>query len=190
MLAVACVLSATSFLGPSTMAPSMRLASSARSSDVAMSGAIPTKKAWVDFAKASDCPPGAIASGFRYGQELAIANVGGSLYALSNKLPPTGQPATLGTIEKLSGQPVIVEPVSGTCFSLKSGKVTGPWCPSTVGRLLLQFIVQPSDVPVYPVRKSGDKIQCQINVNLKAQFESNYWRGILDSQGKVDGGYY
>ena len=33
-------------------------------------------------------------------------------------------------------------------------------------------------------------VQVLINVNAKAQFESNYWRGILDSQGKVDGGYY
>ena len=31
---------------------------------------------------------------------------------------------------------------------------------------------------------------CVRAVNLKAQFESNYWRGVLDAQGKVDGGYY
>ena len=40
------------------------------------------------------------------------------------------------------------------------------------------------------VRKQGSKVQALINVNAKAQFEQNYWRGILDSQGKVDGGYY
>ena len=26
--------------------------------------------------------------------------------------------------------------------------------------------------------------------NAKQRFESNYWRGILDAQGKTDGGYY
>ena len=40
------------------------------------------------------------------------------------------------------------------------------------------------------VRKQGGKVQALINVNAKAQFEQNYWRGVLDSQGKVDGGYY
>ena len=29
-----------------------------------------------------------------------------------------------------------------------------------------------------------------IDVNAKAKFEAGYWRGVLDSQGKVDGGYY
>jgi hypothetical protein len=46
-------------------------------------------------------------------------------------------------------------------------------------------------VPVYPVRKTlGGNIEVLINVNAKAQFEQKYWRGVLDSQGKVDGGYY
>jgi hypothetical protein len=45
-------------------------------------------------------------------------------------------------------------------------------------------------VPVFPVRKQGNSIQVQINVNAKAQFEENYWRGILDAQGKQDGAYY
>jgi len=46
-------------------------------------------------------------------------------------------------------------------------------------------------VGVYPVRKSlGGNIEVLINVNAQAQFEQSYWRGILDSQGKVDGGYY
>jgi len=40
------------------------------------------------------------------------------------------------------------------------------------------------------LRKQGGYVQALINVNAKAQFEQKYWRGILDSQGKVDGGYY
>ena len=39
-------------------------------------------------------------------------------------------------------------------------------------------------------RKSGNAIQVKVNVNAKAQFEEGYWRGILDAQGKTDGGYY
>lgn len=45
----------------------------------------------------ADVRPGEINSGFQYGQEIAIAREkGGALYAMSNKLPPTGQPATFG----------------------------------------------------------------------------------------------
>jgi len=48
-----------------------------------------------------------------------------------------------------------------------------------------------TDVPVYPCRKGlGGNVEVLINANAKAQFEQNYWRGVLDSQGKVDGGYY
>jgi hypothetical protein len=43
---------------------------------------------------------------------------------------------------------------------------------------------------VFQSRVQGGNVQCLINVNAKAQFEQGYWRGVLDSQGKVDGGYY
>jgi nitrite reductase/ring-hydroxylating ferredoxin subunit len=149
--------------------------------------AIPSKKVWVTWLDASDLKPGEVTSGFRYGQEIAIAKTtGGKLFALSNKLPPTGQPATFGTIEGGS----IVEPITLTKFRLSDGKVDGTWCPSPIGRLLIGRLTTPTDVPVFPVRSQGGKIQVNINVNAKAQFESKYWRGVLDAQGKVDGGYY
>merc|ERR1719336_1240453 len=95
---------------------------------------------WVTFAKTSDCKPGTVISGFQYGQEIAIAcTKSGALYALSNKLPPTGQPATLGSVENGT----IVEPISMTAFSLKTGKVSGPWCPSPLGQLILKRIIPP-----------------------------------------------
>merc|ERR1711892_1039731 len=104
---------------------------------------VPDKKVWVSWIDAADAKPGTINSGFRYGQEIAIVcDPKGGLFALSNKMPPTGRPTS------------------------------------------------PSDIPVFPVRKQGGSVQVQINVNAKAQFESKYWRGVLDAQGKVDGGYY
>jgi len=166
----------------------LRLGATSSRAAVSMDGRnIPNKNVWVDFVAAKDVPPGSIAAGFRYGQEIAIANDKGKLYALANKLPPTGQPATFSTIE---GNGILIEPVSGSKFNMKTGKpVDGAWCPSLVGNLL-KLLVAPSDVAVYPCRKSGNSVQVLINVNAKAQFESAYWRGILDSQGKVDGGYY
>ena len=224
----------------------------------------------------SECKPGTITSGFRYGLEVAIVcDNKGSLYGFTNKMPPTGQPTTFANIEGDK----IVEPVSGTAFSLsafgaalefthtrtvtarpspegecpssrmalriaETGKQTGVWCPYPIGRLLIGRVTTPQDLqtcvppPVLPrrgvvacrfsrfvavtrahhgrtrlephpnslvgptahlaslfvtavqVRKQGSKVQALINVNAKAQFEQNYWRGILDSQGKVDGGYY
>jgi len=158
-----------------------------RSAEPQMSGgAIPTTKKWVPFVAARDCPPGTVASGFKFGQEIAIANDKGSLYALANKLPPTGQPATFAEIQ---GKGILKEPVSGTLFNMKTGKPVGEWCPTLVGKLF-RLLVGPTEVTTYPVRKSGNNIEVQINVNAKAQFEANYWRGVLDSQGKVDGGYY
>ena len=39
-------------------------------------------------------------------------------------------------------------------------------------------------------KKGGANIQVEVDVNYKLAYESNYWRGILDAQGKTDGGYY
>merc|ERR1711937_235074 len=126
----------------------------------------------------------------RFGQEIAIANSGGTLYAISNKLPPTGQPATFGVVEKGG---IIEEPITGQKFNLKTGKPVGePSGPIGKGISFLAGVAGVgTDVPVYPCRKGiGGNVEVLINANAKAQFEQNYWRGVLDSQGKVDGGYY
>ena len=150
---------------------------------------IPSKNAWVTFADSSEIVKGGVISGFSFGQELAIAcTKNGQLYAMANKLPPTGQPATLGKVTD-DGK-AIVEPLCGTAFDLKTGKPVGKWCPYPLGQLVFGRLIGPSDVAVFKVRQQGGKVQCLINVNAKAQFEQNYWRGVLDSQGKVDGGYY
>ena len=99
---------------------------------------------------------------------------------------PLPQPATLGNVF----EETIVEPLTNTAFSLKTGKVDGPWCPSPLGRLIFGRLLPPQDVSVFKTRKQGSAVQVLINVNAKAQFESGYWRGVLDAQGKVDGGYY
>ena len=40
-------------------------------------------------------------------------------------------------------------------------------------------------VPTYKVKKSGAFIQVEVDVAYKQNYESNYWRGILDAQGKT-----
>jgi len=172
-------------VSPNVVAP--RAMAPMRSVEAQMKARPSDKFVWVTFAKTSDLKPGEIISGFNYGQELAfICTPSGSLYAVANKLPPTSQPATLCSITETE----IVEPIGGTAFSLKTGKVKGDWCPSFLGKLIFGRLVPPQDLVVFKCRKQGSSVQALINVNLKAQFESNYWRGVLDSQGKVDGGYY
>jgi len=148
---------------------------------------IADKNVWVDLLSAAECKPNTINSGFRYGVEIAVVcDQSGTLYGFSNKMPPTGQPTTFAKIEGRN----IVEPVTGTQFDLKTGKQNGKWCPYPIGQLIIGRVTTPQDLDVFKVRKQGNNVQAFINVNAKAQFEQKYWRGVLDSQGKVDGGYY
>jgi len=74
----------------------------------------------------------------------------------------------------------------------ETGKPIGAWCPAPplIGPIIFNALSSPSPLTVFPCRKSGNKIEANVNVNAKAQFESGYWRGVLDAQGKTDGGYY
>jgi len=155
-----------------------------RTAAVTMAGGkIASKNIWVPV---TEMPAnGEIVSGFKYNVEVAVANDGGKLYGFINKMPPTGQPATFATIE----DKCLVEPITKTKFSLQSGKVVGTFCPGGIGKLF-GFLVPEQDMDTVQVRAKGGKVEALINVNAKAQFEQKYWRGILDAQGKVDGGYY
>ena len=42
----------------------------------------------------------------------------------------------------------------------------------------------------YPLRNKNGKLEVEVDVNVKDRFESQYWRGVLDAQGKTDGKYY
>ena len=128
---------------------------------------IPSKNAWVTFADSSEIVKGGVISGFSFGQELAIAcTKNGQLYAMANKLPPTGQPATLGKVTD-DGK-AIVEPLCGTAFDLKTGKPVGKWCPYPLGQLVFGRLIGPSDVAVFKVRQQGGKVQVRHGTTNKA----------------------
>uniref|UniRef100_A0A7R9VVY4 Rieske domain-containing protein n=1 Tax=Pseudictyota dubia TaxID=2749911 RepID=A0A7R9VVY4_9STRA len=130
--------------------------------------------------------PGTATSGVAGGLAICIAvDPSGSIYALGDKCPPVNQPLSFGKVTAGA----IEDPVLGTKFSLKTGEVVGDWCPSGIGKLL-GGLFEPVGVPVFPVKKSGANIEVQVDVNAKANFESQYWSGILDAQGKADGKYY
>lgn len=139
----------------------------------------------IDIADLPD--PGSATSGVAGGLAICIAvDPSGAVYALGDKCPPVNQPLSFGKVGK---DGTIQDPVLGTKFSLKTGDVVGAWCPSGIGKLI-GGAFSPIGVPTYPVRKSKNYIEVQVDVNAKANFEANYWSGILDAQGKADGKYY
>ncbi|KAL9189235.1 hypothetical protein ACHAXT_011725 [Thalassiosira profunda] len=142
---------------------------------------------FVDCISKDDLPsPGSATSGVAGGLAICIAvDPKGAVYALGDKCPPVNQPLSFG---KVGDDGTIADPVLGTKFSLKTGEVVD-WCPAGLGKLI-GGIFDPVGVPTYPVKAQGKSVQVQVDVNYKANFESEYWSGILDAQGKSNGKYY
>jgi nitrite reductase/ring-hydroxylating ferredoxin subunit len=167
----------------STPSPAFKTSSSTQ----LFAGPFKPKLAYVPCIATEDLPaPGQATSGVAGGLAICIAvDSNGSVFALGDKCPPVNQPLSFG---KVVGN-CIQDPVLGTKFNLKTGEVEGPWCPSGVGKLL-GGLFEPSGVPVYPVKTGKGTVDVQVDVNAKANFESQYWSGVLDAQGKANGKYY
>mmetsp|Transcript_7280 Transcript_7280/g.19819 ORF Transcript_7280/g.19819 Transcript_7280/m.19819 type:complete len:204 (+) Transcript_7280:19-630(+) len=148
------------------------------------------KYAWTPLVNAADLKPKSVASAVAYNQEIAIiVDKSGSIYAVGNKAPPAGQPLTFSTpTDNLT----IKDPVCGSEFDLQTGKVVpGTWLSSPLpGAILKLFLRDPEDLPTYPVRIKSGKVEAYVNQNAFKQYDDQYWKGILDAQGKADGGYY
>jgi nitrite reductase/ring-hydroxylating ferredoxin subunit len=111
----------------------------------------------------------------------------GKIYALGDKCPPVNQPLSFGQV---NADGTIEDPVLGTKFSLKTGDVVGPWCPSWGIAWVIGKAFSPMGVPIYPVKKGKETIDVQVDVNYKFNYEADYWSGALDAQGKANGKYY
>lgn len=145
------------------------------------------KLKFVDAIPVSALPkPGTATSAVCGGLDVCVAvGTDGLIYALGNKAPPTGSPLSDGKV----GSKTIKDAQFGTEFDLETGEVVGKWCPGGIG-FLVGKLYPASPVPTYKVKKTGKSIQVEVDVNYKLDYESNYWRGVLDAQGKTDGGYY
>uniref|UniRef100_A0A7S2FJC2 Rieske-like [2Fe-2S] domain-containing protein n=1 Tax=Octactis speculum TaxID=3111310 RepID=A0A7S2FJC2_9STRA len=142
---------------------------------------------FVDALPVSELPkPGTAKGAICGGLDVCIAvGTDGLIYALGNKAPPTGSPLKDGKV----GTKTIKDAQFGTEFDLETGDVVGKWCPGGIG-FLVGKLYPASSVPTYKVKKTGKSIQVEVDVNYKLDYEKNYWRGVLDAQGKTDGGYY
>jgi nitrite reductase/ring-hydroxylating ferredoxin subunit len=159
------------------------------SSPVAIRAA-PSKSVWGDVVRKSEVKTGQAVSGIAFGQEVAVMRVGGKLYGLGGKFPPADSPVA-GS--KVVGN-TVVDGVTGTAFNVATGKVEGKWCPGGIPVVgaVLGALTSPVDLQTVKLQEKGDFVQAQVNGNSVAGYEAGkgYWRGLLDAQGKVDGGYY
>jgi len=120
------------------------------------------------------------------GLDICIAvDTDGSVYAMGNKSPVLGTPMAIGPVK--AGK--IKDPITGTSFSLKTGEVVGPWCPNFPFSFLFALI-EPAGLPVFKCKTSGGAVSVEVDINAKTNFESGYWKGILDAKGKATGEYY
>jgi len=179
----------TAILGFQAVAPMSPTSSRAA---VQMSGRpsdYPTKNVWTTVCKTRDLKPASLKAVFGAGQDILIAtDKGGKTFAAANVCPHIGTPLDQGTVENGA----IICPLHRSAFDLKTGKLVGPWCPAPplIGPLTGK-LKSPRSLTIFPCRSNaGGDVQVLLDVNAKKRFDSQYWRGILDAQGKVDGGYY
>mmetsp|Transcript_16262 Transcript_16262/g.20791 ORF Transcript_16262/g.20791 Transcript_16262/m.20791 type:complete len:197 (+) Transcript_16262:119-709(+) len=154
-----------------------------------MMAKIASKEEWVPVLKTDEIAPGELVPVETDGlQLLVIADFDGSIYASANICPHLGTPMDQGSL----GDGTIICPLHKSAFSLETGELAGDWCPfpPLLGPLVLGKLEPPKNLAVVPVRAKGNSIEVLINRNLKAQFESKYWSGLLDAQGKATGDYY
>ncbi len=99
---------------------------------------------FVKAASAADLPPGGVKQVEVEGKEIALFNVGGTLYALDNTCTHSGGPLAEGSVE---GDQVEC-PWHGARFDLKTGASSSP--------------MAPDGVAAYPVRVNGSDIEIEL----------------------------
>jgi len=114
----------------------------------------------------------------------------GSLFGVSNLCPHIGTPLSEGA--DVIGD-IIVCPLHGSSWNVKSGELLD-WCvsPPIIGPLT-GILVEKKNLFVFEVRTGlfgAGEIEVQVDTNAKKAYEADYWKGVLDAQGKNDGTYY
>ncbi len=96
---------------------------------------------YTKIADAADLPPGTAMSADSGGAKVALFNVEGTVYAISDECTHVGGPLSQGTVDGTT----VTCPLHGATFDLTTGNVTGPPAASSVTR--------------YEVRMEGGEIQ-------------------------------
>lgn len=115
---------------------------------------------------------------------------GGKLFAVGDKAPPTGTSLSIGG--EVIGE-TVRDGQYGSSFNVYTGDVV-EWCPTppVIGQVVGNIMGGPQMLAVFDVRTSffGSDIEVLVDLNAKKAYEANYWKGVLDAQGKDDGTYY
>jgi len=113
----------------------------------------------------------------------------GKLFCVANLCPHIGTPMSEGA--DVIGD-VIVCPLHGSSFNTKTGDLID-WCPSPpiIGPLT-GLVIEKKNIAVFDIRADffGGELEVLVDTNAKKAYEANYWKGLLDAQGKDDGTYY
>ena len=149
--------------------------------------------AWIKTGvKASELQPQQLKALTLAGNDVLIGKTeAGSLFCVGNLCPHIGTPMSEGA--DVIGD-VIVCPLHGSSFKVTNGELID-WCvsPPIIGPLT-GLIVEKKNLLVFEVRQGGflgsGDVEVLVDVNAKKAYEANYWKGLLDAQGKDDGTYY
>ena len=142
--------------------------------------------------RGSDLQPGELRAYGIAGCDVCVGKTeDGKLFAVGDKAPPTGTSLSVGAEVQRSK---ILDGQFGNVFDCFTGQPEGDWCPSPpgIGSFVAWFIGRKEALPTFEIREaflSGD-IEVMVDTNAKAAYESWYWKGLLDAQGKDDGTYY
>merc|ERR1712187_779559 len=113
----------------------------------------------------------------------------GKLFCVSNLCPHLGTPMSEGA--DVIGD-VIVCPLHGSSWKFTTGELID-WCPSPpiIGPLT-GAVIEKKQIAIFEIRTSffGGDVEVQVDTNAKKAYEADYWKGVLDAQGKNDGTFY
>lgn len=115
----------------------------------------------------------------------------GKLFCVGNLCPHIATPLSEGA--DVIGD-VIVCPLHGSSFKTTTGELID-WCvsPPIIGPLT-GLVVEKKNLLIFECREGGllggGDIEVLVDTNAKKAYEADYWKGILDAQGKDDGSYY
>lgn len=149
--------------------------------------------AWIKTGvKASELQPTQLKALTLAGNDVLIGKTeAGAIFCVGNLCPHIGTPMSEGA--DVIGD-VIVCPLHGSSFKVTNGELID-WCvsPPVIGPLT-GLIVEKKNLLVFEARQGGflgsGEVEVLVDVNAKKAYEANYWKGLLDAQGKDDGTYY
>jgi len=140
--------------------------------------------------KANELAPTQLVAKVIGGNDVLVGkDESGSIFCVANLCPHIGTPMSEGA--DVIGD-AIVCPLHGSSWNTKSGDLID-WCPSPpiIGPLT-GLVVEKKNLKIFDARTSlfGGDIEVLVDTNAKKAYEADYWKGILDAQGKNDGTYY